>query len=108
MVKLDEIQKRLLMEVADLHAVPEGAYIAPIEHRRELDHHSLGFRQQLIDNLEYVGRTVSNAVCAPSMFITTGRIDKYQVGRWHRMQIVHPVAIHHLYLMKPQKLEILR
>ena len=26
MVKLDEIQKRLLMEVADLHAVPEGAY----------------------------------------------------------------------------------
>jgi Fe-S cluster assembly scaffold protein SufB len=25
-VKLDEIQKRLLMEVADLHAVPEGAY----------------------------------------------------------------------------------
>lgn len=26
MVKLDEIQKRLLMEVADLHTVPEGAY----------------------------------------------------------------------------------
>ena len=26
MVKLDEIQKRLLLEVADLHAVPEGAY----------------------------------------------------------------------------------
>ncbi len=26
MVKLDEIQKRLLMEVADLHEVPEGAY----------------------------------------------------------------------------------
>ena len=26
MKKLDEIQKRLLMEVADLHAVPEGAY----------------------------------------------------------------------------------
>ena len=26
MVKLDEIQKRLLMEVADLHKVPEGAY----------------------------------------------------------------------------------
>ena len=23
---LDEIQKRLLMEVADLHSVPEGAY----------------------------------------------------------------------------------
>lgn len=26
MIKLDEIQKRLLMEVADLHSVPEGAY----------------------------------------------------------------------------------
>ena len=26
MVKLDEIQKRLLREVADLHEVPEGAY----------------------------------------------------------------------------------
>ncbi len=26
MIKLDEIQKRLLSEVADLHAVPEGAY----------------------------------------------------------------------------------
>ncbi|MBR0411771.1 MAG: SufD family Fe-S cluster assembly protein [Eubacterium sp.] len=26
MIKLDEIQKRLLMEVADLHKVPEGAY----------------------------------------------------------------------------------
>ena len=26
MVKLDEIQKRLLREVADLHQVPEGAY----------------------------------------------------------------------------------
>ncbi len=26
MVKLDEIQKRLIREVADLHAVPEGAY----------------------------------------------------------------------------------
>ena len=26
MVQLDEIQRRLLMEVADLHAVPEGAY----------------------------------------------------------------------------------
>ena len=26
MLKLDEIQKRLLQEVADLHAVPEGAY----------------------------------------------------------------------------------
>lgn len=26
MMKVDEIQKRLLMEVADLHAVPEGAY----------------------------------------------------------------------------------
>ncbi len=26
MVKLDEIQKRLIQEVADLHAVPEGAY----------------------------------------------------------------------------------
>ncbi len=26
MVKLDEIQKRLLMEVADLHEIPEGAY----------------------------------------------------------------------------------
>ena len=26
MLKLDEIQKRLLMEVADLHKVPEGAY----------------------------------------------------------------------------------
>jgi len=26
MIKLDEIQKRLLREVADLHAVPEGAY----------------------------------------------------------------------------------
>ena len=26
MVKLDEIQKRLLREVADLHKVPEGAY----------------------------------------------------------------------------------
>ena len=26
MVKLDEIQKRLLLEVADLHEVPEGAY----------------------------------------------------------------------------------
>ncbi len=26
MIKLDEIQKRLLAEVADLHAVPEGAY----------------------------------------------------------------------------------
>ncbi len=26
MLKLDEIQKRLLMEVADLHSVPEGAY----------------------------------------------------------------------------------
>ena len=26
MLKLDEIQKRLLMEVADLHEVPEGAY----------------------------------------------------------------------------------
>ncbi|MBR3366811.1 MAG: ABC transporter permease, partial [Lachnospiraceae bacterium] len=24
--KLDEIQKRLLMEIADLHEVPEGAY----------------------------------------------------------------------------------
>ena len=24
--KFDEIQKHLLMEVADLHAVPEGAY----------------------------------------------------------------------------------
>ena len=26
MLKLDEIQKRLLKEVADLHKVPEGAY----------------------------------------------------------------------------------
>ena len=26
MVKMDEIQKRLLKEVADLHEVPEGAY----------------------------------------------------------------------------------
>lgn len=26
MIKLDEIQKRLLMEVADLHQIPEGAY----------------------------------------------------------------------------------
>ena len=26
MLKLDEIQKRLLKEVADLHTVPEGAY----------------------------------------------------------------------------------
>ena len=26
MLKLDEIQKRLLREVADLHEVPEGAY----------------------------------------------------------------------------------
>ncbi len=26
MIQLDEIQRRLLMEVADLHAVPEGAY----------------------------------------------------------------------------------
>ncbi len=26
MLKLDEIQKRLLMEVADLHKTPEGAY----------------------------------------------------------------------------------
>ena len=26
MLKLDEIQKRLLREVADLHQVPEGAY----------------------------------------------------------------------------------
>ena len=26
MIKLDEIQKRLLTEVADLHNVPEGAY----------------------------------------------------------------------------------
>ena len=26
MQKLDEIQKRLLIEVADLHKVPEGAY----------------------------------------------------------------------------------
>ena len=26
MIQLDEIQKRLLLEVADLHAVPEGAY----------------------------------------------------------------------------------
>ena len=26
MLKLDAIQKRLLMEVADLHKVPEGAY----------------------------------------------------------------------------------
>ena len=25
-MKLDEIQKRLLREIADLHAVPEGAY----------------------------------------------------------------------------------
>ena len=25
-IKLDEIQKRLLTEVADLHSVPEGAY----------------------------------------------------------------------------------
>ena len=24
--KLDEIQKRILMEVADLHSVPEGAF----------------------------------------------------------------------------------
>ena len=29
--KLDEIQKRILMEVADLHSVPEGAFnIRPI------------------------------------------------------------------------------
>ena len=26
MMKLDEIQKRLLLEVADLHEIPEGAY----------------------------------------------------------------------------------
>ena len=26
MVKLDAIQKRLIAEIADLHAVPEGAY----------------------------------------------------------------------------------
>ena len=26
MIQLDEIQKRLLMEVADLHSVPEGAF----------------------------------------------------------------------------------
>ena len=26
MMQLDEIQKRLLKEVADLHSVPEGAY----------------------------------------------------------------------------------
>ncbi|MBR6334797.1 MAG: ABC transporter permease, partial [Clostridia bacterium] len=26
MVKLDEIQKRILLEVADLHKIPEGAY----------------------------------------------------------------------------------
>ena len=25
-MKLDEIQKRLLLEVADLHKIPEGAY----------------------------------------------------------------------------------
>ena len=25
-MKLDEIQKRLLLEIADLHQIPEGAY----------------------------------------------------------------------------------
>ena len=27
--KMDEIQKRILMEVADLHSVPEGAFKYP-------------------------------------------------------------------------------
>ena len=36
MKKLDEIQKRLLLEVADLHEIPEGAYnIHPHQTRYE-------------------------------------------------------------------------
>ena len=82
--------------------------LAPVEHRRELDHHALGFRQQLIDDLKHIWCTVGDAIGSSPVLIATGRIDKYQIGRRHRVQIVLAITIHHLDLMKPQKLEISR
>ena len=75
--------------------------LAPVEHRREFDHHSLGFFRQFIDDFEHIRRTVSNAISASSVFIPSGRIDKNEIGWGHRMQIVYAVTIHHLYLLKP-------
>ena len=49
MVKLDEIQKRLLLEIADLHQVPEGAY------NIRSDSESVG--RQSTANIEIVSKT---------------------------------------------------
>ena len=49
MVKLDEIQKRLLMEVADLHTVPEGAY--------NIRSNSQSAGRQSTANIEIVSKT---------------------------------------------------
>ena len=55
--------------------------LAPVEHRREFDHHALGFFQQFIDDFEHIGGAVGNAVGTPPMFIATGWIDEDQVSR---------------------------
>ena len=49
MVKLDEIQKRLMAEVADLHKVPEGAY------NLRVNGESAG--RQSSENIEIVSKT---------------------------------------------------
>ena len=72
--------------------------LAPVEHRREFDHHALSLSQQFIDDFEHIGGAVGNAVGTPPMFIATGWIDEDQISRCHRVQILNPIAIHHLYL----------
>ena len=58
--------------------------LAPVEHRRQFDHHISCLSQQQIAQRQHVGRAVLDRVGAGAVLVAAGRVDVDQLRRLHR------------------------
>ena len=80
----------------------------PIKHRGEFQQYAICLFHHFIEDFQYIWRTIGYAVSPAPMHVTTGWVEKDQVGMIQLMQIFHTIATDNLDMMQTQTFVILR